>query len=263
MSSFERLVVKATSYLISKRVAFQIAKYMLRTQGVGWAGPGGGIKSSGEIKFLENYLKNIANPCIFDIGSNIGDYTYEALKLNPNANIHCFEPSKDHYKILRSRFLSHKNVVINHFGLSDSADEKLLYKDKKITGLASLIKINYDQYGISLDILEKIYTLPGDQYIKQNKIKKIDFLKIDVEGWEINVLHGLKLSFSKKLIKVCQFEFGYAQIERRLNFRDFYLFFKEQGYKIGIIKPNGNINLIPSYDEFYENYYASNFVAFL
>ena len=88
-------------------------------------------------------------------------------------------------------------------------------------------------------------------------------MKLDVEGWELNVLKGLEKSFSKKIIKVCQFEFGYGQLEQRLNFRDFYNFFNGYSYKIGIIKPNGRLNLIPKYDEFYENYYASNFVAFI
>ena len=263
MSSLERIVVKATSFVIPQKIAFRLARFILASQGVGWAGPGGGLSSSGEILFLKKSLKNIPIPCIFDVGSNIGDYTFEALNINPNSFVHCFEPSKDHYNILKSRFLPLKNIVINNFGLSDKNQSGILFKDKKISGLASLVKRDLKHIHINLNKLEKVKLNVGDQYIKNHNIKKIDYLKIDIEGWEMNVLLGLKLSFSKKIIRLCQFEFGHAQIERRLNFRDFYYFFRKFNYKIGIIKPNGKINLIPIYDEFYENYYASNFVAFL
>jgi len=263
MSSIERLAVTTASYLMSKRIAFRLAKFMLATQGVGWAGPGGGIRSSGEISFLKNSLEDLSKACVFDVGSNIGDYAFEVLNIKPDAYLHCFEPSLDHCKVLMPRFPQSKNVLINQFGLSNNNSKQTLYKDKKISGLASLVQRNLKHINVFLNKSEEVKTVIGDQYIKNQKIKRIDYLKIDVEGWEMNVLIGLKESFSKKIIKVCQFEFGHAQIERRLNFRDFYLFFKEINYKIGIIKPNGKINLIPNYDEFYENYYASNFVAFL
>jgi hypothetical protein len=111
--------VSTTFFFIPQKIAFRLAKFILATQGGGPAGPVGGISSSGEILFLKKSLKKIPIPCIFDVGLNIGDYTFEALNINPNPFVHCFEPSKDHCDIIKSRFPPLKNIVINKFGLSD------------------------------------------------------------------------------------------------------------------------------------------------
>ena len=94
-------------------------------------------------------------------------------------------------------------------------------------------------------------------------IERVDLLKIDVEGWEMSVLNGLSGSFDKRLIRCCQFEFGHAHIERRENFRDFYRFFVDKGFTMGALKPNGRVQVMSRYDEIFENYYATNYVAFL
>lgn len=263
MSFFERKIVGISSYLLTRKVAFRLAKYMLATQGIGWAGPAGGVESSGESKFLVHFLKNNADPCIFDVGANIGDYSSHVLIANSNSIIYCFEPSVAHYKVLKKKFANFAKVTLVNLALSSSNQQLKLYKDKEISGLATLVKRNLDHAKIFMTKSENIKTMQGDLFIKKNKITKIDLLKIDVEGWEMEVLRGLEMSFSKKIIKACQFEFGHAHIEKKLNFRDFYIFFKERGYKFGSIMPNGKINHINFYDEIYENYYATNYIAFI
>ena len=77
----------------------------------------------------------------------------------------------------------------------------------------------------------------------------------------MQVLEGFTESLKTNKIEICQFEFGHAHIEKRLNFRDFYNFFNKYNYMLGIIKPNGKINFIEKYDEIHENYFCTNFLA--
>jgi len=136
-----------------------------------------------------------------------------------------------------------------------------LHKDCEVTGLASLIARDLSHLNTRLDMLENVQLEIGDSYVARAGVKQIDLLKIDVEGWEMAVLNGFSASFAQGIVKCCQFEFGHAHIERRENFRDFYRFFVEKGFSIGALKPNGRVQSMSRYDEIFENYYATNYVA--
>ena len=261
MSAIERYLIKAGASLISKPVAHKLSRAFLATQGTGWASPTSGVYSSGEYQFLKSYLNGIKSPTVFDVGANIGEYSLAIKKANKNSFIHCFEPSKKHIKKLKANLKTNK-VLINPFGLSDEEKKEKLYKDQEITGLASLIKRDLNHLSINQNQYEFVDVIVGDDYLKSKKLDLLDLIKIDVEGWEMEVLKGFKESFGKKIIKACQFEFGHAHIEKRENFRDFYNFFMKYNYSLGIIKPNGKINYIDRYDEIYENYYCTNYIAF-
>lgn len=263
MSFTERLIVTAASYILPEKVAYRLARASLASQGVGWACPSSGLRGSGEAKFLKNRIGRLARPYVFDVGANVGDYSAAALEANPNVQLHCFEPSQAHCKILHERLPAQK-VVINPFGLSETAETRSLHKDGDVTGLASLISRDLSHLNIQLDKLESVQLDTGDSYVARHGIERIDLMKIDVEGWEMSVLKGFTRSFAKRIVQCCQFEFGHAHIERRENFRDFYRFFVDQeGYTIGVLKPNGRVQSMTCYDEIFENYYATNYVAML
>lgn len=147
--------------------------------------------------------------------------------------------------------------------MSDVNEIRVLQKDSDVSGLASLIPRDLTHLKIHLDKKENVKLETGDHYVCSRNIRQIDLMKIDVEGWEMLVLKGFKESFAKRIIHNVQFEFGLAHIERRENFRDFYRVFVEQGYTMGVIKPNGQMLPIRDYDEIFENYYATNYVAML
>src|SRR5712692_2780369 len=138
MSFAERLVVKTASYLFPERAAYRLARAALATQGIGWAGPASGVRGSGETSFLKREVAKIRKPCIFDVGANVGEYALAALKANPEAILHCFEPSSSHFQILKGT-LTEANVRLNAFGLSDIEEVHALHKDSAVSGLASLI----------------------------------------------------------------------------------------------------------------------------
>lgn len=261
VSSLERSTVKLLSNVLSKKHAYRIAKALLATQGIGWAGPEGGLKASGEANFIHIVLKGKTKPTVFDVGGNQGHYTKEILETSPEADIHIFEPSTKHVEVLHSRYKSNKNIKINGYGLSNRRSQKMLYKDQEISGMASLLKRNLQHINIKMNLEEKVKLEIGDNYCKKYSIRFIDLLKIDVEGWEMPVLRGFHNLLAKGLIGMVQFEFGHCHLARRENFMDFFAFFRSYGYVIGIIKPTGMVNWLSDYDEIHENYYASNYVA--
>lgn len=262
MSFTERFIIAAAAYIVPERIAYRLARASLATQGVGWAGPSSGLRGSGEAKFLQRRLGPLERPCVFDVGANVGEYSAAALQSNPTAQVHCFEPSEAHLVLLKQR-LQGSSAVVNPFGLSDVTETRSLHKDCSVTGLASLISRDLSHLDIQFDTVESVRLERGDSYVDQHGIQRIDLLKIDVEGWEMSVLNGFSNSFEQGLIRCCQFEFGHAHIERRENFRDFYRFFTERGFAMGALKPNGHVQVMQRYDEIFENYYATNYIALL
>ncbi len=66
----------------------------------------------------------------------------------------------------------------------------------------------------------KITTI--DAFVEENKIDKIDLLKIDTEGNELNVLKGAQKTLKDNLIDVIHFEFNEMNIISKTFFKDFY-----------------------------------------
>jgi len=262
MSFAERLIVNLASYILPEKTAYRLARASLASQGVGWASPSSGLQGSGEARFLRNQISSLIRPVVFDVGANVGDYSEAALDANPSVQLHCFEPSAAHYSLLRAR-LSANKAIINSIGLSDTAETRSLYKDSHVTGLASLNARDLSHLRIQLDKPEHVLVDTGDNYVDRHAIERIDLIKIDVEGWEMPVLKGFNSCFAKRIVRCVQFEFGHAHIERRENFRDFYRFFNGQGFSMGALKPNGRVQTMTHYDEIFENYYATNYVAIL
>lgn len=262
MSFAERFAVKLGSYLVPPQTAYRMARAIFATQGIGWAGPASGMQGSGEAAFVRDYLAGITAPIVFDVGANVGDYATAVLSANPGTQLHCFEPSQAHFERL-GKAVAAGGVRLNNFGLSERSEELVLHKDQEITGLASLTTRDLAHLDIAFGIDETVALVSGDDYVARNSVERIHLLKIDVEGWEMSVLKGLEGTFERQLVKCCQFEFGHAHIERRENFRDFWAFFVSRGFRIGALKPNGRINAMARYDEIYENYYATNYIATL
>lgn len=263
VSSIETSLVYILSIALPRRIKLRLAKGILASMGVGWGSPRGGVTNSGESHFLRYYLAGLKHPVIVDVGAHLGEYANACISANPDSRIFCIEPSVDHFHSLNSRFLSSDNITCIQYALGSKDNESfVLRKDKSISGLATLVDRDLSHLDISFPFSEEVTTITGDNLSCLHSITNIDLLKIDCEGFELQILHGFRNSFASKSIRACQFERGHAHTVDRVLFKDFYDFFSKYGYHIGILLPSGSVQAIPVYDEFYENFYCSNYVAY-
>jgi len=88
--------------------------------------------------------------------------------------------------------------------------------------------------------------------------ENIDFVKLDIEGHELDALNGF--GDALKFIKVIQFEFGGCNIDTRTFWQDFWYFFTENNFVLYRITPFG-ITKIKKYRELDEFFSTTNFLA--
>ena len=135
------------------------------------------------------YSRHIENGHVLDIGSNVGFFS-EAILRNLNyKSVHLFEPSKEYLEYSRKSLSRYDNVYFNNYGLSNREETKTLLKcpDSNLGWNTFLVKDPYqpDSF-VERMVKEECVLKELDDY----EIEKVDFIKIDVEGFENKVLEG-------------------------------------------------------------------------
>lgn len=141
---------------------------------------------------------------VFDVGCNLGSKAEEYLKYN--TKVIGFEPQPKCVAVLRNKFANNNNVVIEEIGLDSKSGTSVIYEasyhsisSMSLDFINTVKKERFADYSwgneipINVDTLDNMiskYGLPG-------------YIKIDVEGYELNVLKGLT-----KKINVISIEFN-------------------------------------------------------
>ncbi len=157
----------------------------------------------------ETYLKTQFNNLIkqgdivLDVGANIGFHTmYFAELVGKQGKVFAFEPIPINYHALQ------ENLKLNEFS-------QIITVNKALGDINSSLNIHIDENKTNpgaFNLLESgikntvIECVRGDDFLKTNGIDKVDFIKIDVEGYELEVLKGLMESI-KSMMPIIIFEY--------------------------------------------------------
>jgi len=171
-----------------------------------------------EIDILNKIGYNSINT-VFDVGANTGQTVEWIRGFLPNAAIYCFEPIEDTFKKLKINVISDKKVRIEQLAFGKIPGKKIVRLFEDFSYLNSLREdlMNSDEYAKT----EEITISTIDYYCSEKGITHIDFLKIDTEGYEIEVLDGAKKLLSSGGISMIYCEVGFqSSNSRNTNFSD-------------------------------------------
>lgn len=158
-----------------------------------------------ELKFLRKFLKK--GDSFIDIGANIGLFTLHASMIVGNEGcVYSFEPTPRTFDRLKENIDLNlcQNVTAENIGLSDKSG--IMSFNTSVLG--------YDAWNSFADLNEigdvitiDVRVIMLDQYLSEKKLVNIDFVKIDVEGWELFVLKGANNLLSSERAPVLMIEF--------------------------------------------------------
>ncbi len=199
---------------------------------------------------------------VFDIGAHHGETIKLFCKNLSIKKIYSFEASPQNYQILEKNFSSFQTdkVEIYNYGIGDKISKDFI--NQTIESSSSTInKLNKDSkyFEKKLKVLnvekESFYQklpitiLTLDHFIEKNHIENIDLIKIDTEGYELNVLKGL--SKNSKKVKLIYFEHHYDDmIIKDYKFSDIHKFLKNKGF---IMIKKSKMIFRKSFEYVYEN----------
>jgi FkbM family methyltransferase len=179
---------------------------------------------SGEKYFVEKILPTYLNPeqaiTIVDVGANEGSYTELLLSKFNKAQCICIEPHPITFKALQQKLGSSAKLVNCAVGanpgsltLYDRTDSEA---SENATFYQEIISEIHEQCVVSYPVTVK--TL--DDLAEELGLDRIDFLKIDTEGHELEVLRGASKLIEKGAIEILQVEFNEMNVISRVFLRD-------------------------------------------
>ena len=169
---------------------------------------------------------------LVDVGCHRGAWTDVALDAHPQATIHAFEADPYLADFLATRYANEPRVILNAVGLAERDGVATLFVDEDERTVSSLLEGGERSHGVEVPIRR------GDAYAAGAGIDHIDYLKIDAEGYDWQILHGFGDLLGPD-VRALQFEYNVWNARARRLLADFYDLLEPKGYRLGKVKVNG------------------------
>jgi FkbM family methyltransferase len=199
-----------------------------------------------EYRFFKQIIEPFAK-VIFDVGCR-----FDSVFTTFNGEVHYFEPNAEFLEKLKP-LVNNTKSYFNNFGLSHKNETLEYYNEQQ-----SFVNRKLTHPDTYMNWTKSVFEVRrADEYIQKNNIESIDFLKIDTEGFEFNVIKGFGDEIQK--VKVIQFEYGGTYIDSGDKLKDVIEHLARYGFtNFHYLKYEGMVPLT-NFDDHYE---YSNIVCF-
>lgn len=159
-------------------------------------------------RFLWNDLRVIipnSSPICFDVGANAGQTLDNLLENFGSPIIHAFEPSTSQFQALNSRDFG-KSVTLHHCALGSERKEAefINYRSSDMSSFLTLDPSKENRFRDINEVSREMIRIDTvDHFLDTHNIQKLDLLKTDTQGFDLEVLKGARKSFERGAIQNC------------------------------------------------------------
>lgn len=179
-------------------------------------------------------------PVIFDVGANNGATITAYRTAFPTARIHGFEPDPDLSSKLVGMFTSDQNVRIepSALGAMETVASFNICRADGNDGIGSFLALNPENrtvQGIQAKTIKQVEVpvTTIDRYCATHGIERIDFMKLDVQGYEDECLKGAEGMLARGAISLIQAEVLLSDMySKTLGFYDIEVILRPHGYRL-------------------------------
>jgi FkbM family methyltransferase len=160
--------------------------------------------------YMKAALRDAGAPVILDVGANVGQSIARFQRLWPQSIIHAFEPGRANFTELQRRTSGTQRVHLNQTALGASLGS-FEFQENSQGDMSSLLEPSGDAWGTIVDR----YTVPVttvDAYAAERSLSRIDILKIDTQGFDLQVLRGAQASLERRLVRFVLLELIFANL---------------------------------------------------
>lgn len=178
-----------------------------------------------EIALLRQHVQPGA--VVLDIGANIGFYaTLLSDITGSKGQVHCFEPDATNFKHLQTEVKTRSNIIINNKAVGPRTETLKIYTSKNLN-------VDHRTYKPeSYDQEIEIEAVSIDDYWKaKGNAKPVDFIKMDIQGFEMQAIQGMQRTLSSNpKVKIISEFWPYGLRKAGSSVNEYFAFLTAQGF---------------------------------
>ncbi len=146
---------------------------------------------------------------VLDVGALVGNTAlYFSKMVGKEGKVYAFEPVQSSFELLKENIVKNnvENVEAVNIGLSDKNFEALM---NEAGGGSAVIE------NVSSDNLQRVKMMRCDDFVEERNLKSVDFIKMDIEGFELKALRGCEETIKrfKPKLAICVYHKGRDMID--------------------------------------------------
>ena len=184
-------------------------------------------------------ILNVSPKCIFDVGANDGETARRFSSSFPTATIYSFEPDHQTFRRLAETTRKLENVRIINRALGQSVGQASLFRNSFDATNSLLPSVeDAEEYVVRPDYLRPIGTETVmidtiDHFCSEQGIDGIDILKIDTQGYELEVLAGASETLARRGVPLIYAEVSFIRFyEHQPLFDEVYGYLYDRDYRM-------------------------------
>ena len=175
---------------------------------------------------VKRLLPSFSAEIIFDVGANVGQSAEVFQYHFPQATIWCFEPFPDTFKTLKENCSKWQKVVCEKVALGATA--KQVYVCEGRSSAENTVTVTPEG-----DATQQVAMTTVDEFCRRHDIETINFLKVDTEGHDLEVLKGASSMLQQQKIDFVELEAGMnPENDYHVPFAELTLFLESLGYRL-------------------------------